>query len=224
MTTVTNQSGISQSLLNTVNGSGKSELSQAEETENRFLTLLVEQMKNQDPLNPMENAAVTSQMAQLSTVTGIDTLNETMASMISSVQAGQSYQAANMIGHNVLVPGDGIKHTESGSFFAYELASGADTVAIEIKDAGGDVVKTLNMQDAEPGVNFVQWDGTMDDGNAAPEGDYTFTAAAKVAETDISSNTLAFATVASVSTNASGVTLNLSNDDSVSTSDVREIF
>jgi len=62
------------------------------DVQDRFMTLLVTQMKNQDPLNPMDNAQVTSQMAQLATVTGIDKLNDTMAALISSVQVGQSYQ------------------------------------------------------------------------------------------------------------------------------------
>lgn len=226
MTTVSteNNSAISQSLLNTMNGSGQTAKTEAEETEDRFLKLLVEQMKNQDPLNPMENAQVTSQMAQLSTVTGIDKLNETMASMINSVQSGQSYQAASMIGHNVLVPGDKITNTGTGGIFGVDVGSDADTIAIEIKDAGGDVVKTINMSKADAGINAVQWDGTMDDGEKAPDGNYTFSSTAKLGSTDITSTTLAFATVNSVSTDSSGVKLNLSNQDAVSMSDVKEIF
>src|SRR3954466_4446382 len=73
--------------------------------QDRFMTLLVTQMKNQDPLNPLDNAQVTSQLAQLSTVTGVDKLNATLESMMSSFQSSQSLQAANMIGHGVLVPG-----------------------------------------------------------------------------------------------------------------------
>ncbi len=215
---------ISQSLLNSVNGSGRAEASAAQETEDRFLKLLVEQMKNQDPLNPMENAEVTSQMAQLSTVTGIDKLNDTMGSMISSLQAGQSYQAASMIGHNVLVPGDALTNTGSGSFFGYELSTDASEVAIEIKDVGGNVIKTLEDNNVLAGVNTVQWDGTLDDGSAAPAGNYTFNTTAKLASADVSSSPLAFAAVTSVSTDASGVLLNLSNQNSVSTDDVKEIF
>lgn len=224
MTTVNTDSKVSQSLLDNVNGTGSKATSQASETEDRFLKLLVEQMKNQDPLNPMENAQVTSQMAQLSTVTGIDKLNETMTSMISNMQAGQSYQAASMIGHNVLVPGDSITHSGSGSLFGYDLAAEADIVNIEIKNANDEVVKTIEMRNAEEGINAVQWDGTTDEGTAAAEGHYTFSATAKLADADITASTLAFAAVQSVSTDASGVKLNLSNQSSVSTDDVKEIF
>src|SRR5512147_1078567 len=80
--------------------------STAASTEDRFLKLLVSQLKNQDPLNPLDNAQVTSQMAQLSTVTGIDKLNATLQALSSSMIASQSMQAASMIGHVVMVPGN----------------------------------------------------------------------------------------------------------------------
>src|SRR5512137_1922724 len=80
-------------------------VSQTAVTQDRFLKLLVTQMKNQDPLNPMDNAQVTSQMAQLSTVTGIDKLTATVQVLSASMVASQSLQAASMIGHAALVPG-----------------------------------------------------------------------------------------------------------------------
>lgn len=223
MTSINTQN-VSQSLLDSVNGTGQTATSEVQETEDRFLKLLVEQMKNQDPLNPMDNAQVTSQMAQLSTVTGIDKLNETMASMISSLQSSQSYQAASMIGHNVLVPGDTITQSGSGGIFGVELENDAESLAIEITNTSGDVVKTITMSNLDAGVHAVQWDGIMADGNTAPDGNYSFSTAATLAGTDINSSTLAFATVNSVSTDTSGVKLNLSNQDSVSTGDVKEIF
>ena len=77
-------------------------------TQDRFMKLLVTQMKNQDPLNPLDNAQVTSQLAQLSTVTGIDKVNATLQSLMGSMQPSQSLQAAGMIGHSVLAPGAGL--------------------------------------------------------------------------------------------------------------------
>jgi len=224
MTTITSENQISQSLLDTVNGSGNKEESAITATEDRFLTLLVEQMKNQDPLNPMENAQVTSQMAQLSTVTGIDKLNETMAQMISSVQSGQSYQAASMIGHNVLVEGNQINNTGSGGFFGVDLETSADAVNIDITNADGEVVKQIELNQLEPGVAAVQWDGIQDDGETAPAGAYTFTASATVSGNSAPAKALTFAAVQSVSTDSSGVKLNLSNDSSVATAEVKEIF
>src|SRR3990172_3775053 len=94
--------------LNASSSSSATQVSTAAETQDRFLKLLVTQMKNQDPLNPMDNAQVTSQMAQLSTVTGIDQLNVTLQALSDSMVPNQTLQAATMIGHGVLVPGEGI--------------------------------------------------------------------------------------------------------------------
>lgn len=107
----------SQALLDSVNGTSSSAKSSVDTAQDRFMTLLITQMKNQDPLNPMDNAQVTSQMAQLSTVTGINKLNSTVESLMSSMQSGQSYQAANMIGHNVLVPGTSVTTSGTGGYF-----------------------------------------------------------------------------------------------------------
>src|SRR3990167_8514165 len=71
------------------------------DAQDRFLKLLVAQLKNQDPLNPMDNAQITTQMAQISTVSGIDKLNSTLQSMAAAFNAGQSLQATAMIGHGV---------------------------------------------------------------------------------------------------------------------------
>src|SRR5690606_7689484 len=78
-------------------------------TQDRFLTLLVTQLRNQDPLNPMDNAEVTSQIAQLSTVNGINQLNNTLLALSGQMNVSQSMQAANLIGKAVLVPGDKIR-------------------------------------------------------------------------------------------------------------------
>src|SRR6202040_3830260 len=67
----------------------------------RFLTLLVTQLRNQDPLNPMDNAQMTSQLAQISTVTGINKLNDTLSSLSASLGSNQYLQAAGLVGHNV---------------------------------------------------------------------------------------------------------------------------
>ena len=86
--------------LNSNSSSSKSTTS-AEDIQNRFLTLLVAQLENQDPLNPMDNAEMTSQMAQMSTVSGIEKLNTTLNSLVDSIGTSQSMQAASMIGKPV---------------------------------------------------------------------------------------------------------------------------
>ncbi len=73
--------------------------------QDRFLKLLVTQMKNQDPLNPMDNAQVTSQLAQINTVNGIQQLNATMQGLATSFMSAQSMQSTSLIGHTVLTDG-----------------------------------------------------------------------------------------------------------------------
>lgn len=214
----------SQALLDSVNGTSNTKTASLNATQDRFMTLLITQMKNQDPLNPMDNAQVTSQMAQLSTVTGIDKLNNTLESLISNVQSGQSYQAAVMIGHNVLVPGNTISSTGTGGYLGVELPTGADKLTVTIKDSAGSTIRTLAMGTQTAGNASLNWNGLADDGSVAKSGNYTFDVAATAAGQSVVANSLNYAQVMSVSNSTSGVKLNLSNTASVSTSDVKEIL
>lgn len=225
MTTVQNStSGASQALLDSVNGTKSKSTSSTEDVQNRFMTLLIEQMKNQDPLNPMDNAQVTSQMAQLSTVTGIDKLNDTMSALISSVQVGQSYQASGMIGHNVLVSGSSVSTEGSGGYFGVELPVGADKLSIAIKDSAGNVIRNVELGAQSEGTLPLTWDGKTNDGSVANAGDYKIEVTATIGGQAVDASALSYAQVLSVSNINGGIKLNLSNNSSVNTADVKEIF
>ncbi len=225
MTTVQTTSNTpTQALLDSVNGKTNTAKSSVDKAQDRFMTLLVTQMKNQDPLNPMDNAQVTSQMAQLSTVTGIDKLNSTVESLMSNMQSGQSYQAANMIGHNVLVPGTALTTTGTGGYFGVDLPIGADKLSVTIKDSAGSTIRTLNLGAQEAGNFPLKWDGLADDGLVAKTGNYKFEVTATTSGQSVAAESLNYAEVMSVSNSTSGVKLNLSNLASVSTTDVKEIF
>lgn len=213
-----------QTLLDTVNGTKKTNSSSVADVQDRFMTLLVTQMKNQDPLNPMDNAQVTSQMAQLSTVTGIDKLNDTMAALISSVQVGQSYQATSMIGHNVLVSGNTVSTEGSGGYFGVELPVGADKLSITIKDAAGNTIRNVELGAQSEGTLPLTWDGKTNDGTVAANGDYKIEVNASIGGKSVDASSLGYAKVLSVSNVNGGIKLNLSNNSSVSTTDVKEIF
>ncbi len=225
MATVQNTTNTaSQALLDSVNGSKNTTTSTADAAQDRFMTLLVTQMKNQDPLNPMDNAQVTSQLAQLSTVTGIDKLNNTLESLISNVQSGQSYQASSMIGHNVLVSGNEVSTSGTGGYFGIDLPIGADKVSVAIKDSAGTTIRTVELGKQDAGTLPLKWDGLTDDGSVAKSGSYKFDVTASIASTSVAASGLSYAQVSSISTSTSGIKLNLSNLASVSTSDVKEIF
>ena len=109
MATTVNADTVQSSVVTSASSTKKQELSAADEAQHRFLTLLTTQMRNQDPLNPTDNAQVTSQMAQINTVSGItklqDSIEKLSQTLTQNVIAGQSAQAATLIGRQVLVPG-----------------------------------------------------------------------------------------------------------------------
>lgn len=222
MTTVQDASNVSS--LFGAGGAPSTAKNDTTETQDRFLSLLVAQMKNQDPLNPLDNAQVTSQMAQLSTVQGIENMNTTLRSLASSMGVNQMAQAANLIGRGVLVPGDSLSPTQLQDVIGFELSRPADNVTVSIHDAAGRLVRSLNLGSREGDVNVLAWDGLTDKGTAAPAGTYTFKIDAVQAGQPVSSTALHLGVVNSVSQNSQGVQLNLANSENVSYADIRQIF
>ncbi|HRQ09334.1 MAG TPA: flagellar hook capping FlgD N-terminal domain-containing protein, partial [Nitrosomonas europaea] len=125
MSQVQNNSSVSE-LLASNSGSIKSYRKDEEDPQDRFLKLLVTQMQNQDPLKPMDNAEVTSQMAQISTVSGIDKLNTTLEKLVADSDARRSFEAATMIGRGVLVPGTDMQLENQAAIGGFELAESVD--------------------------------------------------------------------------------------------------
>lgn len=200
----------------------------AADTEQRFLKLLVTQLNNQDPLNPMDNAQLTSQLAQMSTVSGIEKLNTTLSGLVDQTGSNQVLQSASLIGTNVLTPGSTLntatpKEGEDPATvpFAVQLPGTAADVEITIKDASGHTVRTLNPGSMTEGVNAVTWDGKDDAGNVVAAGSYSFTVAASNSGTPVDATALTFSQVAAVKQGTSGVTLELASGQSVGLADVR---
>ncbi|MBI5889475.1 MAG: flagellar hook assembly protein FlgD [Nitrosomonadales bacterium] len=204
--------------------SAASTASQMAATQDRFLALLVAQMKNQDPLNPMDNAQVTSQMAQLSTVSGIDKLNSTVQALSDSMTAAQSLQAASMIGHAALVPGSEIALLSGQSDAALQLAQPADKVTVTITDSKGNVVRTLELGAQDAGVIGFQWDGTDSTGAPLADGKYTFSATAVLGGKSSTPTTLSYGIVNSVSLTSAGAMLNMGSLGEVGLGEVLQIL
>ena len=136
--------------------------STATDPSERFLKLLVAQMQNQDPLNPMDNAQVTSQMAQIQTVTGIDKLNTTVAGLNSQFVQMQALQSISLVGREVSVPGNKMQVTGAVAEGSYELDEAAKTVKLEILGPGGNVIDTQQLGAQGSGRQTFTWKaGTM---------------------------------------------------------------
>lgn len=221
MSTVQDASSVS-SLFGT--GATATAKSGTADTENRFLSLLVAQMKNQDPLNPLDNAEVTSQMAQLSAVQGIESMNSNLQALAASLGSNQMAQAAGLIGRTVLVPGDAVGPAQMQNVMGFELARPADAVTVSIRDASGALVRKLDLGSRDAGVNVLAWDGLTGNGTAAPAGQYSFAIDAIQGGTAVDSTALNLGTVDSVSQNTQGVQLNLAGNTSVGYADIRQIF
>ncbi len=192
--------------------------------QDRFLKLLVTQLKNQDPLNPMDNAQMTSQMAQISTVEGIDKLNATLKMILEGSNENQAMQAAALVGHGVLVPGSGLALSGGMAIGGIELAEPADRVTVTIKDASGIAVKTLELGDREAGSHGFAWDGKTDGGAQAADGAYTISVSARRGDTQVGTKALELGMVSSVARMNDGISLNVGVLGAFKMSDVRQIL
>jgi flagellar basal-body rod modification protein FlgD len=195
----------------------------ANDAADRFLTLLVAQLQNQDPLNPLDNSQVTTQLAQISTVNGINQLNSTVAALSASMGVTQYLQAASLVGHQVVVSGNNLDLASGSAQGGMTLASDADSVKVTISDASGNVVRTIDMGGQKAGTQMFAWDGKTDSGATAPDGHYTFSVAATASGKAVSFDTLMATRVDGVQTTASGPTLQLAGGSQIPLAQVVQI-
>jgi flagellar basal-body rod modification protein FlgD len=136
---------------------GSKAISDAQANQDRFLTLLVAQMKNQDPMNPMENAQLTTQIAQIQTVTGVEKLHSSIESLNAQFGQSQAIGAVGMVGRSVTLPGSRLLMGSGAAQGAFELKGAADRVQIEVITAAGTVVDTVDLGAAGAGRHFFNW-------------------------------------------------------------------
>ena len=196
------------------------------DSEQRFLKLLVTQLKNQDPLNPLDNAQLTSQLAQMSTVSGIEKLNNAFQSLLAQSSSNQVLQSAALIGRTVLVPGDDLALTQgTHTPFAVDMASAAESVKVTITNAAGAVVRNYDLGALPAGVKTLSWDGLGDNGAPMASGVYTLNVAAtEGGNAKVVASALIYANVVSVAQGTNGVALDLGANRKASLGDVKLIL
>ena len=142
-----------------------------------FLTLMIAQFRNQDPFEPMDNGEFLGQLAQFSTVNGIESLNASFGGLSSAMQDNQALQAAGLVGHRVLAVTD-VGHLEAGSSMrgAIELTSSAGNVQIDITDETGQLVQRLDLGQQASGLIEFELDGVSAQGERAESGFYQVSA------------------------------------------------
>ena len=140
-----------------------------------FLKLLVEQLKNQDPLNPMESTEFTAQLAQFSSLEQLTTMNKNLDYLRLYQASINNAQAVNFIGKTVKASGNSINVKDGASNqMQFDLAGDAAEVNIHIYDSSDNLVKTINCGSLSSGEQSMEWDGTNDNGETVSDGTYTF--------------------------------------------------
>lgn len=183
----------------------------------RFLTLLVAQLQNQDPLSPMDNAQVTSQMAQIQTVTGVEKLNTSIAALSTQFVQMQALQGATLVGKDVIVPGNKLDIAEGTAQGGFELTSAADAVKVEILSPAGKVIDTLNLGAQTSGMHSFEWDA----GEADNTSGLTFRVTATGGSTSLTSTALMRDTVTAVRSSGNQLLLDLTKAGSVAYGDIK---
>jgi flagellar basal-body rod modification protein FlgD len=196
----------------------------AKDAADRFLTLLVAQLQNQDPLNPLDNAQVTTQLAQISTVSGINQLNDTVAALGASLGVTQYLQAVGLVGHEVVIGGNDIELASGAASGGVELSGDADHVMVTISDEAGNVVRTMDVGATKTGIHYFDWDGKTDAGAAAKDGHYTFSVTATAAGKAVTFDTLMRTRVEGVVTSpTAGAMLQLAHGNQIPFTQIRAI-
>jgi flagellar basal-body rod modification protein FlgD len=145
-----------------------------------FLKLLVAELKNQDPMDPMQSRDMVAQLATLSSVEKLGGIDTKLGELQATNAANTGLQSAGLIGHNVTGDTSRLSLTStSNPQGSYELQGKANQVAIQVRDAGGNVVRTITSGAQRLGPQQFLWDGKTDGGTRAPDGSYTFEVAAQ---------------------------------------------
>jgi len=190
-----------------------------------FLRLMTEQLKNQDPMKPLDPTQFLTQLTQFSVVDGVQSLQTGIGDLSDALRNSQALDGASLVGHSVLAPaksttiaaGDTVK----GSL---DIPQGATSVNVSIVDRSGNVVRSIVLQ-PDSGLSDFQWDGKTDAGEAAPAGTYSFKATASVGGKSQSLDTLLTSRVDSVTIDSAGKSLLLNTAlGSVQLADVRRVM
>src|SRR6185295_13224603 len=189
----------------------------AELNQEDFLTLMITQLKNQDPFKPMDPAQYVGQLAQFSSVSGLSEINKNISSLTDSLRGNQVLDGAALIGHTVIAQGNQVYRyvPEEGEAIptqgAVEVPAGASSVQLFVRDSAGTLIKTQAME-TQKGLRGFSWDGSTDAGTSAPSGSYKIEVVARVGDKNVSLDTSVAAQVSRVALDPANGALTLDTD------------
>lgn len=223
MSSVTSSSTVN-SVIQQLSENKTSTTSTADQLGDRFMTMLVTQMQNQDPLNPMDNAEITSQLAQINTVKGIDSLNSTLQKLLTSYSDALSMQSSSLVGKNVLAAGNSLPLGDNGALGGVKLDGDADKVSIIISDSKGVKVAQEDLGAQKAGVIDFIWDGKNADGTRLANGTYQFSVQATQGANKVTATALEVGTVSALVRGQNGFQLEIPGTGLVDFSSVEQIY
>ncbi|MGM8061418.1 flagellar hook assembly protein FlgD [Vogesella indigofera] len=221
MATVNSATGIDFESYNVASNKAGSN---AEDIQNRFLKLLTTQLKTQDPSNPMDNAQMTSQMAQISTVSGLESVNASIKALSDNQSASQSLLATLMIGRYALIPGNEVSLNGGAAKAVVDFPQSASDAVVTIKNAAGVVVSEIKLGAQTAGQLTVGWDGKNAAGVQQPDGQYSISIKAVNGTVAVDAKILNPVKISSVAIDKGVSSLVLENGKRMSMSDVTQLI
>jgi flagellar basal-body rod modification protein FlgD len=194
-------------------------------SQDTFLTLMMTQLQNQDPMQPLQSGEFLSQLAAFETAAGVDGIQSSVGQLNQSLYTSQALQAASLLGHNVLTDGSTVTLGDTNSVSGFvDLTESASPVEVQVKDASGAVVRTLDLGSQAAGRASFEWDGTDSAGNRLPPGQYTLSCDVSVNGATEAATVLTSAAVQSVTLDGADILLNLAGGSQIPFSQVTEIL
>lgn len=190
----------------------------------QFLTLMTAQLKNQDPMKPLEGTEFISQLATFGTVSGVQEMKESMESLATSLRSTQTLNGSSMLGRDILAEADSFTHTQGGTVGGeINVPDGTTALQIRITDSSGTVVREMNL-DTAAGDRSFSWDGLKNNGQPADSGKYDIEAVATVAGQSGSLPLMLAGRVSSVSIVGTNLMLNTPALGAVDMNNVRRVM
>lgn len=216
---------ISADILSLINRPQQAEKSD-ELGQQDFINLMITQLRNQDPFEPLQSGEFIGQLAQFGTVSGIGELKDIVSDLASSLISNQTLEAANLIGKNALVPSDNLSlESDESTKGAIAVNTPSNNVTVSIFDAAGKLVQTLPIGVVNSGLQDFVWDGIDASGNQAEPGEYFFSAIGVQGENNVAFDTFSYKEIESISLgeNASSIRFNVSNGSELKISEILKI-
>ncbi|HXC60712.1 MAG TPA: flagellar hook capping FlgD N-terminal domain-containing protein [Steroidobacteraceae bacterium] len=191
----------------------------------QFMQLMIAQLQNQDPTQPADPSAFLSQLAQFGTVSGIQSMQDSLSTLSDSLRSSQVLGGTNMVGHYVLADSSAATLDATGEVAgATTIPKGATEASVVITDASGQLVRQMPIS-AQEGESDFLWDGNTNLGTRAPAGNYKVQTFAKVGGASEELTTQLVGHVGSVTIDPNNNSLTLNTDlGPISLSRVRRVM